>query len=259
MNTPPTTNPPLRHPDLGVTPQRITEIPAPLAERLRPQAQPPSDTTETVRLGALENARASGLSQTSTTQATDVLRAILTADPMFALQFALDQSRQGALGELAELAAAQQATNDKLVNLRKLEGALRDKLSRGYLSENDLAELEGMAKGLGIDLKPQLDALRGLIDARPVSVQGDAAPDGSRHIAIDPNGTDKYWQDRNKAVDDLKRAIDMHKDNVKSESSNRELDLQRATQDYSALMQQLSNVSRARYEIDKNIIGNIRG
>jgi GAF domain-containing protein len=72
-------------------------------------------------------------------QAANPMLAMLLADPMFAMQFAVDQSRRGALEELAQLASDQQATNARLAELRKLKTAVKQALSDDRI---DSAELD---------------------------------------------------------------------------------------------------------------------
>jgi hypothetical protein len=192
-------------------------------------------------------------------QAANPMLAMLLADPMFAMQFAVDQSRRGALEELAQLASDQQATNARLAELRKLKTAVKQALSDDRIDSAELDMVERLSRELGVDLSPQLRALRVKLDEVTAEHSGrNVGHGGERYMDLSPTSAEEWAQARGKLVEDLKSAIEMHEDNVKAEASNRELALQRATQEYSSVMQLASNLSRSSYETAKAIIGNTR-
>lgn len=214
----------------------------------------------------------------------------VNSDPMMALILAAHTRSQIAMEDLSGLAKDQKASNDLLKEIRGLENELRKARSDGRITRDEISKIEQQAaalqeKGVGIDISTQLAGLRDLLNVA-MSEDGNKQyvasgilvseadrgmhnyrrlGDGSHYrevgddyllaSAASPHENHKA---NDKTLDSIKEAINDAKENVKAEVSNRELDIQRVTQEVSSAMQLQSNLSKRWSDVGNAIIGNMR-
>lgn len=215
----------------------------------------------------------------------------VNSDPMMALILAAHTRSQIAMEDLSGLAKDQKASNDLLKEIRGLENELRKARSDGRITRDEITKIEQQAaalqeKGVGIDISTQLAGLRGLLNVAS-SANGEGEYQSSGILASEAdNGEHGYSTDvgdgsfyaengedylfasaasphenhktNDKTLDAIKEAINDAKENVKAEVSNRELDIQRVTQEVSSAMQLQSNLSKRWSDVGNAIIGNMR-
>lgn len=170
-------------------------------------------------------------------------------DPMMVLIEAAYARSQATLDDLGGLAEEQKQSNSQMEKIRNVEKKLRDALTDNSLSTAELNEIEALAKEAGVweAISSPVGALRDLISG---------ISEGT-HVYIDPTGTDPGWVQRRGLVDALKEGLKEAKENVKGQSANRELDMQRLTQEYSTASQMASNLSKRQNDTAMAIIRNL--
>ncbi|MCB9654055.1 MAG: hypothetical protein H6729_08010 [Deltaproteobacteria bacterium] len=183
------------------------------------------------------------------------MKVAVTSDPVLALILAAHTRSMGAMEELQVLAKDQEMSNEQLKKLRALEGKLRDIRSDHEITRGEIDELKRLAKeakdaGIAIDL----DALFASLENYTFSTKANVG----EYIEENSSATEGQAKKVNETLESIKDAIGEAKENVKGEASNRELDIQRITQEVSSAMQLQSNLSKTWNDVSKGIIANIR-
>ncbi len=205
---------------------------------------------------ALLNARRTGAhganggqSPASQPQNVGVSAQAMRDDPMMVLIEAAYARSQATLDDLGGLAEEQKQSNSQMEKIRNVEKKLRDALTDNSLSTAELNEIEALAKEAGVweAISSPVAALRDAIEKTPEKV----------NVWIDQNSTEAYHVDRRGWVDAIKESLKEFKENVKGQSANRELDMQRLTQEYSTASQMASNLSKRQNDTAMAIIRNL--
>jgi hypothetical protein len=194
-------------------------------------------------------------------------------DPMMAMIVATHARTQVAMADLSELAKEQQHANTALTALRKVEETLREIRSDKTIT---FEEIEGLRKeavdaktkfNLDFDIEPLLQQLeKGLHDVhQPDANDGRGQLVGDRRALEDGDylyiaqTSDVAEHKTNfENVDSIAKNLESAKDQVRGEVSNREIDMQRMTQEVSTSMQLASNLSKRWSDTDNAIVGNLR-
>ena len=195
----------------------------------------------------------------------------VNSDPMMAMILAAHTRSQIAMEDLSGLAEDQQQSNNLLKELRGLESELRKIRSDGHITR---AELKGLSdkmtalqgKGVAIDAASFIAELEGQLKVAEGGGEHGRLVKDSRESGVKDG--DYLWANaasphenhktNDKKLDSIKEAINDAKENVKAEVSNRELDIQRVTQEVSSAMQLQSNLSKRWSDVGNAIVGNMR-
>lgn len=169
-------------------------------------------------------------------------------DPMMVLIEAAYARSQATLDELGGLAEEQKQSNSQMEKIRNVEQRVREAINRGSISSDDLEYLRKMATEAGVlsAIQLPLDDLKGRIDAN-----------GEGHAWVNLTSQDPGQIEINRLVEGLREGLKEAKENVKGQSANRELDMQRLTQEYSTASQMASNLSKRQNDTAMAIIRNL--
>lgn len=190
-------------------------------------------------------------------------------DPMMAMIVATHARTQVALADLSDLAKQQQAANTTLTKIRKVEERLREIKADKKITHAEMNELRAEVKnlkdetGIEVNIEGLLGELnKDLHDMHDTSDRGrqlntnETREDGD-YLLINAAGSDNQ-QTNFENVDAIGKAFEGAKDQVRGEVSNREIDMQRMTQEVSTSMQMASNLSKRWSDVDNAIVGNLR-
>lgn len=187
----------------------------------------------------------------------------VSGSPMMALITAQHFSQQLAMRELSGLATDQKSSNDALSRVRAVEEHLAKMISGGRITRAALDELKQLGEEVGVDLSGGIDALHALVDYG-VGWMRDNQPDQV------PASRDEEWgnymvgseEDHQRAARDAVKAmgeqLTRRRDDIKGDASNRELDIQRVSQELSSAMQLQSNLSKRWSDTLNGIVSNAR-
>ncbi|MCK6545412.1 hypothetical protein L6R52_06045 [Myxococcota bacterium] len=173
-----------------------------------------------------------------------------SGDPQLTMIEAAYYRQQLALGELSSLAEDQKANNDQMKAIRGLQDELRKMLSDGAKGGDkhlDVTELEGLkarAAELGIDISAHVDSILGMINGES----------GNKSFIWVNDGSNKHVKD---LVDQIKESLSSALDDVKSDASSKELDIQRVSQEVSTWTQMASTLLKKFNDTIMAVIRNI--
>lgn len=195
----------------------------------------------------------------------------VNSDPMMAMILAAHTRSQIAMEDLSGLAEDQKASNELLKELRGLENDLRKMRADNKVTRLELDQfvekVEALSnKGVGIDVAAFVTQLQadfhiaygGGASGVKVSDRAGWTANNGDYLLANAGSVHENHKSNDKSLDSIKEAINEAKENVKAEVSNRELDIQRVTQEVSSAMQLQSNLSKRWSDVGNAIIGNMR-
>ena len=187
----------------------------------------------------------------------------ISSDPMLAMITAQHFSQKLAMQELSGLAADQKASNEAQAKVRAVEEHLSKMLMGGAVTRSEIDQLKALAEEAGVNIDQAIQQLHDHVDGAMewrARVHPDAAPlaPDAQYFEYHEHSDEGYHRERRDTVKDIREQLTRRRDDIKGEAANRELDIQRVSQELSTAMQMQSNLSKRWSDTLNQIVSNTR-